>query len=278
MLNQKVQNNIHLDEIENYIGKLKTELPAKPTLHNFPFEYFFDTENYAEEIKTEELYQLLADKMCAFLMLPFRIKIFFADHLKGAGKYEKMEGMQHIFISSDITYHSAEQKLAILAHEMTHAYLFHHGVFLEDELENEILTDIAAIYLGFGNLIFAGYHSYFVGLDKKNKGKRIDNYTQSEIGYIDLLSIRNAIIVTARIRKQNPILVIKGIKYRHNRFFLRIHLHETVKAYKKVMEKSGNSIVETRGMKIAGRMEAVFKMSKWIPMQRKEKFNDDDIP
>jgi hypothetical protein len=39
---------------------------------------------------------------------------------------------------------------AILAHEITHVFLHRHGIRIPDTLENEILTDTAAVYLGVG--------------------------------------------------------------------------------------------------------------------------------
>lgn len=39
---------------------------------------------------------------------------------------------------------------AILAHEITHVFLHRHGIQVPDTLENEILTDTAAVYLGVG--------------------------------------------------------------------------------------------------------------------------------
>lgn len=46
--------------------------------------------------------------------------------------------------------------LTALAHEITHKLLHHHQVWLESELDNERLTDIAAIYAGFGAIMLNG--------------------------------------------------------------------------------------------------------------------------
>jgi hypothetical protein len=45
---------------------------------------------------------------------------------------------------------------AILAHEMTHAFLFSRGIFLEDPNENEMFTDLAIIFIGLGKLFING--------------------------------------------------------------------------------------------------------------------------
>lgn len=48
--------------------------------------------------------------------------------------------------------------LAILAHEYTHNYLYHHGIRESEESENEILTELATAYLGLGHLLIPGYN------------------------------------------------------------------------------------------------------------------------
>ena len=45
---------------------------------------------------------------------------------------------------------------AILAHEMTHAFLVYRGVILGDRDENEIFTDVTAIFIGLGKLLLNG--------------------------------------------------------------------------------------------------------------------------
>jgi hypothetical protein len=44
----------------------------------------------------------------------------------------------------------------IIAHEMTHAFLFEREIILEDPQENEALTDLASIFIGLGKLILNG--------------------------------------------------------------------------------------------------------------------------
>ncbi len=47
--------------------------------------------------------------------------------------------------------------LAILAHEMAHHVLAEHNISPPPSLNNEIFTDLTAIYLGFGILLCKGY-------------------------------------------------------------------------------------------------------------------------
>ena len=53
--------------------------------------------------------------------------------------------------------HSSLIMGAILAHELTHYYLFDRGIILPEEAENERFTDLATAYLGLGKLTLNGY-------------------------------------------------------------------------------------------------------------------------
>ena len=44
----------------------------------------------------------------------------------------------------------------ILAHEITHAFLFLKGIMIDDSKENEMLTDLTAIYIGLGKFLING--------------------------------------------------------------------------------------------------------------------------
>jgi len=46
--------------------------------------------------------------------------------------------------------------LATIAHEITHKYLEVNGVVLKEEAENEVLTDVAAVFLGLGKIMVNG--------------------------------------------------------------------------------------------------------------------------
>lgn len=47
--------------------------------------------------------------------------------------------------------------IAVLAHESIHLHLYYEGISMRDTWENEILTDTAAVYCGFGEYIYKGY-------------------------------------------------------------------------------------------------------------------------
>lgn len=47
--------------------------------------------------------------------------------------------------------------IAILAHEAAHLHLYYKGIHMRDDWENEILTDTATVYYGFGEYMYKGY-------------------------------------------------------------------------------------------------------------------------
>lgn len=47
--------------------------------------------------------------------------------------------------------------IAVLAHEAIHLHLYYEGIHFKDTWENEVLTDTAAVYCGFGEYIYRGY-------------------------------------------------------------------------------------------------------------------------
>lgn len=74
-----------------------------------------------------------------------------------------------------------ETVIATLIHEITHYFLLSQDIKIKDRKENEILTDITTIYLGFGKLMFEGYKHYgkIVYINENTRG--ID---KRKVGYI----------------------------------------------------------------------------------------------
>jgi hypothetical protein len=80
-----------------------------------------------------------------------------------AGHIELQHGQPGIFIEiSDAALKFTEAIPAILAHEITHKFLHANGVYAAlscaSPLEIEVLTDIAAVFLGLGKLMLNGCH------------------------------------------------------------------------------------------------------------------------
>ena len=85
---------------------------------------------------------------------------------------------------------NSESVAALLSHEMSHHYLYHKWVKLDNERENEVLTDFGAVYFGFAVYMLYRYsdslvrHVSFrdmVGL--MNKAPTIGYITKDQIRY-----------------------------------------------------------------------------------------------
>ena len=74
---------------------------------------------------------------------------------------------------------SVDNILSILIHECTHHFLLTKNIKLEDTQKNEYLTDLTAVYLGFGKYMYKGY-----------KDRGILKYTQ-EKEYQTIVYIQN---------------------------------------------------------------------------------------
>lgn len=95
-----------------------------------------------------------------------------------------------------------EHILGILAHESAHNYLNYWGIRENDELENEILTDVAAAYLGLGALLLEGYNPISWTSDHWATATARGYTTHTiSIGYVKPEGIRYAIARSAEIRR-----------------------------------------------------------------------------
>jgi uncharacterized protein YjaZ len=75
-----------------------------------------------------------------------------ASRTTSAGRYTKTgfwNGTIQVALQPD---YSLYEVVAIVCHECAHHYLFSRYIHIEPEADNEKLTDIAAVYLGFGKI------------------------------------------------------------------------------------------------------------------------------
>jgi hypothetical protein len=124
-----------------------------------------------------------------------------SDTAERVGLYKVSGGHREIQLTKRFHF-AVEHILAILAHESTHRYLYEHGVSDPEESENEILTDLAAAYLGFGALLLDGYEPITWTSNYRVTWEGTSYTTHSIlIGYVDPEYIRYAILESAKLRK-----------------------------------------------------------------------------
>lgn len=111
---------------------------------------------------SEQSLQKIANHMAAFLgiLMPVTVKVIARNNdSRHAGHYKVNGQWQReicIFRNKEF---KIENFIAILAHESTHHYMHEHNLDDPNPAQNEILTDLTAVYLGFGELLYHGYHT-----------------------------------------------------------------------------------------------------------------------
>ncbi|MBS4014959.1 MAG: hypothetical protein KGZ86_00755 [Candidatus Latescibacteria bacterium] len=219
-------------KIIEYIHFLKSKLSAQPTAVNeiFHLPEKFKYEVLSADYSSESL-QKISNYIGFYLGLLRSVKVSCIEeqtddawvsssngivnsdvsqkHFSG---FYKTVGFDHgeILLLKKSKY-KFDNVIAVLAHECVHNYLYFHKVHKSDETENELLTDIAATYLGLGHLLYSGYKPV-TWLDNFWSNLSGSGYTKHSIriGYVDIGTIKRAIIISAKYRKWNHKEVIAG--------------------------------------------------------------------
>lgn len=110
----------------------------------------------------------------------FHIKVKDGTGLTTAGQYSSQAGSATIEIQVR-PYFTGDQVIAVVCHECTHHFLAVKKIKGKNAETNELLTDYATIYIGFGDLMKKGYAQV------KNKIDGVDKLTN--VGYIHTYDI-----------------------------------------------------------------------------------------
>ena len=136
-------------------------------------------------------------------------KVISADRV---GLYRvKSSGRREIQLTKKFRF-EPQHVLAILAHEATHNHLHQIGIREADEQENEILTDVAAAYLGLGGLLLKGYAPIEWTSDHwwTAEGSGHTKHT-IQIGYLNCTALRYAIYRSAIVREMREFADALGL-------------------------------------------------------------------
>ncbi|MEM6928082.1 MAG: hypothetical protein AAF602_14210 [Myxococcota bacterium] len=96
---------------------------------------------------------------------------------------------------------AGESLVGVLAHEVAHAWRHVHGLVRDDRDEEECLTDLSTIYLGFGIFTVNNTHRYRTGT--LEKGARLySQSTHSRAGYLSPEAMSFAFAANLLARRQ----------------------------------------------------------------------------
>ena len=112
-----------------------------------------------ENIRDEETLKALLCSICAHLGINGDfIKLVVIDDRTTDWAGQISTDLAFTTIRLDLrTRYTLDTVIAVLAHEATHLHLYYEGIHFKDTWENEVLTDTAAVYCGFGEYIYKGY-------------------------------------------------------------------------------------------------------------------------
>jgi hypothetical protein len=223
----KAKDNLTDVQIANFIKILREKLPSKPTTHNLPFiakppEGMDNWENGTlEKFCTKQV-----NEICDFIFLQPAIKILFVTSIDVPAKYVYYDGVHLLLINVRLL--GSNNYCAFISREITGYYLKIHNVVIPDIESNNYLLDIATIYLGFGfQVLKAGQNQISKGTSFRY---RLDPVTPIRLT-INRDSIMRAIIATAKVRKQQPYIVISQFDPK-NRKWAKHLLLELIQEYK----------------------------------------------
>jgi len=158
------------------------------------------------------------------------------------GHIELEHGKKQVFIEiSEEILKFKDAILAILAHEVTHEYLYINNISFSNKYENEILTDIAAIFLGFGKLMLNGsenediWKNYYFGGSTTITDKLGIGYLDcSKVAFVYLLvcSMRNISEKKYMSNLSNKSIQLLGESKRDCWYIFNNHFNQPDKANK----------------------------------------------
>ena len=100
-----------------------------------------------------------------------------------AGLYNYNTEKIEIFVDPNYSY---ENIVSIVAHECMHHYLFKNNIVLKSRIENELITDLALVYLGFSKYLLEGYKEKRRVIYEDENRRLVDTNKVGYLGYLDV--------------------------------------------------------------------------------------------
>ncbi len=99
------------------------------------------------------------------------------------GMFLGLEGGRCHFAINDQQSSDAEHLVGVMCHEVAHAYRAHHGLCVPKRDQEELLTDVTTVYLGFGILSTNNSFRYRSSLEI-HSGRTRTSMSTSSAGYL----------------------------------------------------------------------------------------------
>jgi hypothetical protein len=140
----------------------------------------------------------------------------FAKQQEGVlGNIELEYGQDGVFIEiARESMEFPELVVAVLAHEICHKYLHRHGLYCSSPAttkEEEVLTDVAAVFLGLGKLMLNGCEAQKTRDEILCDGTRRSTTTTQRAGYLDPAQFAFAYRFVCAMRKVPGVEMRRGL-------------------------------------------------------------------
>lgn len=260
--------NLSERRIKENLEYLKSHLPSKPTAVDgfckLPKE---SSKNVIDSHFSQDSLQRISDHIGYFLGTLKGVKVTFVEETTDprwtvssggtvfmdnnnsnvSGLYRAM-GYDHseILLIKKNKY-QLEHILAILAHEYAHHYLSQYYIRKDNVDENEILTEIAAAYLGLGQFLVNGYKPIVWTSDYYNYFFTSGYTTHTmTVGYVTPKTIKKAIILSAELRKWDPKEVVSIFSSIFHKIIVFLKLWPYRSEIKRIKHEKEQSIINHR--------------------------------
>lgn len=200
------KRNLINQEIKKYIITSKTYL-KKLNIENLKqFKLREDLERHLRYSRFSEKYVLeLFHEILAHIGLnkeELKLKINYVSSRKGlsyAGLYSEENEVKDVILNIK-TNMNIDTIISVLAHESTHHLLLSNGIELENRRENECLTDVTTMLLGFKKYMLEGYK---IANTLQYEGINTIIVDKAAVGYLTPKDIKYAGKIMNKVKTNN---------------------------------------------------------------------------
>lgn len=191
MNKNKLKRNIEDKYIIKYLDLLKVQLIERG--YNPPKDDFVVNEDLKRRLIysrfDEKTVRELMKEILKYLSVP-------SDNISLEVKYKSSKiktgiaGMYYYKLNKIVVFvdpnYSFETIVSIVAHECMHYFLESKDIAWENEIQNEVFTDLSVIYLGFGKYTLEGYKEKRRVIYESENQRFVDSDKIGYIGYKDV--------------------------------------------------------------------------------------------
>ena len=154
------------DKLFSYYERIEDALKKKEFFFYEPSSDFKSSDRISVNKEAKKMLDFVGLNHCIAVITYTKTK-------KNEGGNIELNSSNEVFIEiSDDMIYSNNRVLAVMAHEICHKVLYFNGLYYKDpipQIENEILTDLTTVYVGFGKLSLNGcFNEYEYKIESSN--------------------------------------------------------------------------------------------------------------